>query len=143
MLIRGAVASGVSGGVVGGVSSGILGGVAGGVAGGVSTGVTPQPDPPQRIRVGGNVQSANLLIKVQPAYPPLAKQSRIQGVVSLATVISKDGTIQNLQVISGHPMLVKAALEAVKQWTYKPTLLNGQPVEVITQIDVNFTLSEQ
>jgi TonB family protein len=143
MLVRGAVASGVSGGVVGGVSSGILGGVAGGVAGGVSTGVTPQPDPPQRIRVGGNVQSANLLIKVQPAYPPLAKQSRIQGVVSLATVISKDGTIQNLQVISGHPMLVKAALEAVKQWTYKPTLLNGQPVEVITQIDVNFTLSEQ
>jgi TonB family protein len=97
---------------------------------------------PSRIRVGGNVQTANLLSKVNPMYPPLAKQARIQGVVHFTVVISRDGTIQNIEVISGHPLLVPAALEAVKQWTYKPTLLNNNPVEVITQVDVNFSLSE-
>ena len=97
---------------------------------------------PQRIRVGGNVQVANLVTKVNPVYPPLAKQARISGVVHLAAVISKDGTIQDLKVISGHPLLIPAALEAVKQWVYQPTLLNGEPVEVSTQIDVNFTLSQ-
>jgi protein TonB len=94
------------------------------------------------IRVGGNVQSANLLSKVTPVYPPMAKQARIQGTVSLTATIGLDGHVQNLQVISGHPLLVPAALEAVKQWVYKPTLLNNQPVSVITQIDVNFTLNE-
>ena len=87
------------------------------------------------------MQLANLIKKTQPVYPPLAKQARIQGVVHLTAVISKDGTIQNLQVISGHPLLVPAALEAVKTWIYKPTLLNNEAVEVITQVDVNFTLS--
>ena len=98
--------------------------------------------PPQRIRVGGNVQQANLLQKVTPAYPPDAKEARIQGVVHLAVIIGKDGTVQNVEVLSGHPLLVQAAMDAVKQWLYKPTLLNGSPVEVITQIDVNFTLSQ-
>ncbi len=98
---------------------------------------------PQRIRVGGNVQNANLVSRVNPVYPPLAKQARIQGAVHLTVVIGRDGLIQNIEVISGHPLLVPAAQEAVKQWTYKPTLLNGSPVEVITQVDVNFTLSEE
>ena len=101
-----------------------------------------KPVTPQRIRVGGNVQAANLVRKVTPVYPPLAKQARIQGTVRFTAVIGKDGTIQNLQLVSGHPLLVAAAREAVRQWVYKPTLLNGEPVEVVTQIDVNFTLSQ-
>jgi TonB family protein len=97
---------------------------------------------PARIRVGGNVQQ-NMLISQPPAvYPPLAKQARIQGVVKLSATIAKDGTIQHLEVISGHPLLIPAALDAVRQWVYEPTLLNGQPVEVVTEIDVNFTLAQ-
>jgi TonB family protein len=131
------------------------GGVAGGIAGGPPGGIVAYRDgspvyaasadsapTPSRIRVGGNVQLANLISKVNPMYPPLAKQARIQGVVHFTVVINRDGTIQNIEVISGHPLLVPAALEAVKQWTYKPTLLNNNPVEVITQVDVNFTLAE-
>jgi protein TonB len=75
-------------------------------------------------------------------YPPLARQARISGVVKFNAVIAKDGTIQNLTMISGHPLLVQAATEAVRQWVYQPTQLNGEPVEVITTIDVNFTLSQ-
>ncbi|MEN6535929.1 MAG: energy transducer TonB, partial [Bryobacteraceae bacterium] len=97
---------------------------------------------PQRIRVGGNVQQAKLVRQPRPVYPPLARQARIQGQVRLAAVISRDGTIQELQVVAGHPLLIQAALDAVKQWVYQPTLLNGEPVEVFTQIDVNFTLSQ-
>jgi len=88
------------------------------------------------------VQQAKLIRQVKPVYPPLARQARIQGTVRLTAIIARDGTIQELQVVSGHPLLVPAALEAVKQWVYQPTLLNGEPVEVITQIDVNFTLSQ-
>jgi protein TonB len=102
--------------------------------------VKPKSNEP--IRVGGNVQAANLIKKVTPSYPPLAKQARIQGTVRFNAVIGKDGAIQNLTLVSGHPLLVPAATEAVKQWVYKPTLLNGDPVDVITQIDVNFTLSQ-
>ena len=79
--------------------------------------------------------------KVQPLYPALAKQARIQGTVRLQAVIAKDGSVVELQVISGHPLLVQAALDAVRQWRYRPTLLNGEPVEVVTTIDVVFTLS--
>lgn len=96
----------------------------------------------KRLRVGGNVQAVNLINKVTPAYPPLAKQARIQGTVSFAAVIGTDGAIKDLTLISGHPLLIPAATDAVKQWVYKPTLLNGQPVEVETQIDVNFTLAQ-
>jgi len=92
--------------------------------------------------VGGNVQQAKLIRQPKPIYPPLAKQARISGVVRLNAIIGKDGTIQNLTVASGHPLLIPAALEAVKQWVYQPTLLNGEAVEVVTQIDVNFTLSQ-
>ena len=79
---------------------------------------------------------------VKPQYPALARQARIQGTVVLQAVIGKDGTVQNLRVLSGHPMLTAAAIDAVKQWQYKPFYLNGEPVEVDTQINVNFTLSE-
>jgi periplasmic protein TonB len=141
---------GVVGGVPGGVAGGAAGGVLGGIIGAVPSAAPPPPPPPekkappppQRIRVGGNVQQAKLVRQPRPVYPPLAKQARISGVVRLSAVISKNGTIQELQVISGHPLLVPAALEAVKQWVYQPTLLNGEPVEVVTQIDVNFTLSQ-
>ncbi len=92
---------------------------------------------PQRIRIDGNVQTANLIRKVDPVCSPLATQARIQGIVKFTVIIAKDGTLQNVQVISGHPLLVPAALEAVKQWVYRPTLLNNMPVEVITQVDVN------
>jgi TonB family protein len=95
---------------------------------------------PQRIRVGGNVQAANLIHKVDPVYPPLAYQARIQGTVRFTVIIGRDGRIQNLQLLSGHPLLVEAARQAVSQWEYRPTLLNGSPVEVVTQVDVNFTL---
>jgi len=97
---------------------------------------------PQRIRVGSIMAQAKLLQHSEPVYPPLAVQARISGVVHLNAVIGKDGTVQKLTVASGHPLLVPAAMEAVKQWVYAPTLLNGQPVEVVTQIEVNFALDQ-
>ncbi len=92
--------------------------------------------------MGGNVQQTMLVEQPHPVYPALAKQARIQGMVTLNAVIGKDGHVVNLAVVKGHPLLIQAALDAVKDWVYKPTLLNGSPVEVVTQIDVNFTLSE-
>lgn len=140
---------GVVGGVPGGVPGGQMGGVLGGVIGGVLSAAAappppppPKPQTPKRIRVGGQVESAKLIFQPKPEYPPLAKMARIQGVVRLDAIISKDGTIQDLKVISGHPLLVKAALDAVQRWRYQPTLLNGDAVEVATEIDVNFTLAE-
>jgi protein TonB len=127
------------GGVVGGVAGGIPGGSAGGVLGGIIA-AAPPPPPPERIRVGGQVQSAKLVNQARPTYPPLARQARIQGTVRLEAVISKSGAIEELKVVSGHPLLIQAAQAAVLQWRYEPTLLNGVPVEVITTIDVNFTL---
>jgi TonB family protein len=104
--------------------------------------VSDGPMPPQRIRVGGNVQANNLVHKVQPEYPPLARQARIQGTVRFTVTIGKDGHIIDLSLVGGHPLLVPAAAEAVKQWVYKPTLLNGNPIEVVTVVDINFTLSD-
>jgi len=131
-------------GVPGGVPGGIPGGSAGGVIGGIisSTQVAvPKIATPQRVRVSTGVATGLCIKRVQPNYPQLAKQARIQGQVVLQAEISKDGTIQNLQLISGHPMLAPAAIEAVKQWRYKPYLLNGEPVAVETQVVVNFSLS--
>jgi protein TonB len=105
--------------------------------------VAPGSEPAPRITVGGLVQEASLTKKVMPVYPALARQARIQGVVVLSVVIGKDGSVQELKLVSGHPLLAPAALDAVKQWTYKPTLLNGQPVDVSTQATVNFTLPDQ
>ena len=134
----------LGGGVAGGVPGGIPGGSAGGVIGGIisSTPVAvPKVATPQRVRVSQGVSNGLLIKRVQPNYPPLARQARIQGQVVLHAEISKDGTIQNLQLISGHAMLAPAAIEAVKQWRYKPYLLNGEPVAVETEVIVNFSLS--
>jgi periplasmic protein TonB len=135
---------GVAGGVPGGVSGGSMGGVLGGVIGGAGSGGAPPPPKvtPKRITVGGQVQAAHLVNKVQPSYPPLARQTRISGTVKLHAIIGKDGVVTQLQVISGHPLLVQSALDAVKQWRYQPTLLNGEPVEVDTEIDVIFSLAQ-
>jgi TonB family protein len=127
----------VTGGIVGGVPSVVTGGVAGL---GPTTGETG--DPSKRINVGGNVQQTKLISQARPVYPPLAKQARIQGVVHLQCVIAKDGSVIDIKVLSGHPLLIPAAIDAVKTWVYQPTLLNGEPVEVLTQVDVNFTLSD-
>ena len=134
----------LGGGVQGGVPGGIPGGSAGGVIGGIISQThadIPKVATPQRVRVSSGVSTGLLIKKVTPNYPPLAKQARIQGTVILQAEISKDGTIQNLQLISGHPMLAPAAIEAVKQWRYRPYLLNGEPVAVETQVQVNFSLS--
>ena len=133
-------AAGVVGGVPGGVPGGQMGGVIGGIISSTPVAV-PKVAAPQRVRVSQGVTQGLLIHKVQPAYPPLARQARIQGSVQLQALISKQGTIENLRVISGHPMLSPAAIDAVKQWRYKPYILNGEPVEVETQITVNFTLS--
>ncbi|HXZ33795.1 MAG TPA: energy transducer TonB [Terriglobales bacterium] len=133
-------AAGVVGGVPGGVPGGSMGGVIGGIISSTPVAV-PKVATPQRVRVSQGVTQGLLIRKVQPTYPPLARQARIQGSVLLQAEISKEGTIENLRLISGHPMLAPAAIEAVKQWRYKPYILNGEPVEVETQITVNFTLS--
>src|SRR5580658_4634648 len=132
--------AGVVGGVPGGIPGGSMGGVIGSVLSSTPT-VAPHIATPQRVRVSSGVSSGLLIRRVNPTYPPLARQARIQGVVILQAQISKDGSIENLQLVSGHPMLAPAAIEAVKQWKYKPYLLNGEPVEVDTQVQVNFTLA--
>jgi len=134
----------MGGGVPGGVPGGMPGGSAGGVMGSIlstTNAAIPKVATPQRVRVSSGVSTGLLIKKVTPNYPQLAKQARIQGSVVLQAEISKEGTIQNLQLISGHPMLAPAAIEAVKQWRYKPYLLNGEPVAVETQVVVNFSLS--
>jgi len=142
---------GPEGGAIGDGPAAIIGGLP--VVGAVH--VPPPPPPPAAhpvekaaapvagapVRVSMGTQAAKLTRLVKPAYPPLAVQAHISGTVRLAAIISRDGIIQNLQVVSGHPLLTTAAVDAVKQWRYQPTLLSGEPVEVITQIDVNFTLS--
>lgn len=99
------------------------------------------PAPPKRITVGGFVQQAKIIHQPIPVYPPLARQARISGVVRLEGVIARDGTIQQLRAVSGHPLLIPAALDAVRKWVYQPTLLNGEPVEVIAPIEVIFNLN--
>lgn len=107
----------------------------------VETAPPPEKTIP-RIRIGGDVQAARILHRVLPVYPPLARQARVSGAVQLLGVVGRDGRVAQLQVISGHPLLVRAALDAVQQWTYRPTLLNGEPVEVVAPIEVRFTLAQ-
>ena len=133
---------GIAGGVPGGIAGGSMGGVLGGVIGGGKAAPPPPKVVPKRVMVGGNVQAARLVNKVQPLYPPLARQTRISGTVKLHAIIGKDGSVQQLVMVSGHPLLVQAALDAVRQWRYQPTLLNGEPVEVDTEIDVIFSLAQ-
>jgi periplasmic protein TonB len=134
-------AVGVTGGVPGGVPGGQAGGVLGGIIGGTGAGLPPPPKvTPKSIRVGGNVAQANLIRQVTPVYPAIAKTAHISGTVLLHAIIGKDGTVQDLQYVSGPPLLMKSAMDAVRQWRYKPTLLNGDPVDVDTTISVVFTL---
>ncbi len=130
----------VATGVIGGMDGGLLGGLGAGPA--VAAPPPPPPPPPKqtRIKLGGQVQAAKLIAQPQPVYPPLARQARIQGNVVLHAIIDKDGRVGELQVVSGHPLLVQAALEAVRNWRYQPTQLNGEPVEVDTTITVSFVL---
>jgi protein TonB len=145
----------------GGVDTGVAGGISGtgdpdGVIGGLQRLVAanrlppkepPQAvkpvveKPPQRITVSSVLVQASLIRKVTPVYPPLAKQAHVQGVVRLQAVIASTGQIQQLSVVSGSPLLIQAALDAVRQWEYRPTMLNGSPVEVLTTVDVIFTLN--
>jgi protein TonB len=122
--------------------SGSGGGVMGGVLGSLGTGPAPtiKQAPPRKITVSSGVMQGNRIGGQMPQYPAIAKAARIQGTVVLQATISKDGTITNLHVIGGPPMLQAAALEAVRTWRYKPYLLNGEPVEVETQVNVVFTL---
>jgi periplasmic protein TonB len=131
------VVGGVPGGVAGGAANGVLGGILGGVGGG------PPPPPPKSnkpLRVGGNVMDAKKTRNVMPVYPQIAKTAHIQGTVLLHAIIDKDGSIQELQYLSGPPLLMRAAMDAVRQWKYSPTLLNGEAVPVETQIQVIFSL---
>ncbi len=138
-----------SGGVIGGVPGGIPGGQLGGVIGGIISSTSTlsavrklaTAAVPRRIRISQGVTKGLLIQKIEPPYPPIARAGRIQGQVVLSAIISKTGEIQNLVLVSGHPMLVPAAIEAVKQWRYRPFLLNGEPVEVETTITVTFQLS--
>lgn len=125
--------------------------VPGGIPGGVPNAVLTEmaraappavvkPAPPQKLRVSSGVAAGMLVAQIKPQYPRLAMQARVQGTVVLQAVIGKDGTVRDLHVLSGHPLLAPAAIEAVKQWRYRPYLLNNEPVEVDTQINVNFTL---
>jgi len=124
----------------GGATGGVFGGIPG--QGMVAAVAPPPPKPaaPTRVKQGGNVTAASILNQTRPVYPALARQARIQGNVVLHAIIDKDGKVAQLEVISGHPLLVQSALDAVKQWRYKPTLLNGDPVEVDTTITVTFTM---
>jgi len=135
--------AGVVGGVPGGIPGGQLGGVIGGILSSVNTASVPKlsTPTPQRIRISQGVTKGQLISRVDAKYPPLALIARVEGDVVLKAIISKTGDIQNLELVSGQPMLVPAALDAVKQWHYRPFLLNGVPVEVETVVTVTFRIN--
>ena len=144
--VTGAVLGGVPGGVPGGSLNGLLGTLP--LPAPVATRTPPKPaaappvpEAPTQIRVGGEVEASRLTHEVVPVYPPIAKRALIQGTVRMSAIIAADGTVKDLRVISGNPLLIEAAQKAVKQWIYHPTYLNGNPVEVLTEINVNFTLA--
>jgi protein TonB len=135
---------GVVGGVPAGVAGGQLGGSLGGVLGGTGTSV-PIPPPPQSaakriVRVGSNLKAPRQTYSVQPEYPTLAMQAHIWGVVVVNAVIDEHGNVVQARAVSGHPLLIPAALKAVLQWKYEPTLLNGTPVAVEMEVTVHFRL---
>jgi periplasmic protein TonB len=131
---------GMVGGVPGGVEGGSTAGVLGGILGGAGSGPPPPPKPKGPLRVGGSVMQASLIRQPMPVYPQIAKTAHISGTVVLHAIIGADGTVQDLQYISGPPLLMRAAMDAVRQWRYKPTLLNGEPTAVDTTVSVVFTL---
>lgn len=127
-------------GVPGGVEGGVPGGVVGGVVGGLPEAPPPPPPPAAPIRVGGNIKTPSKVRDVKPVYPPIAQSARVQGVVIIEATIGPDGRVKDAKVLRSIPLLDQAALDAVKQWVYSPTLLNGVPVPVIMTVTVNFTL---
>jgi len=135
---------GVAGGVPGGVAGGQLGGTLGGVIGGTGTSmpVPPPPRPAARriVRVGSNLKAPRQTYSVQPEYPVLAKQTHVVGTVVVNAVIDEHGNVVQARALSGHPLLIPAALKAVLQWKYEPTLLNGTPVAVEMEVTVHFNL---
>ena len=137
----GGVVGGVPGGLVGGLPGGALGDVLGSTRGAPVLARTPEPMPIKRVRLAPRIVEANLIHDVSPTYPPEAGRERIEGTVVLLAVIGKDGTVQDVRIESGLPILAQAAIDAVKQWRYRPYLLNGEPVEVDSRITINFTLS--
>jgi protein TonB len=130
-------------GVVGGVEGGVPGGVVGGVVGGLPSAPPPPPPPPPPqapVRVGGKIRPPEIVKRVNPIYPPIAQSARVQGVVIIEAIIGPNGRVTEARVLRGQPLLDQAALDAVKQWVYTPTLLNNVPVPVIMTVTVNFTL---
>jgi periplasmic protein TonB len=135
-----------SAGVIGGVEGGVPGGQVNGVLGSLlptthTTGAPIVAPPPKRLRISTGVTEGMLLRRVDPVYPVIAMRARIEGAVQLRAVISKQGTIENLQLVNGHPLLVPAAMDAVKQWRYRPYVLNGEPLEIETIVIVNFHIN--
>jgi len=135
------VIGGVPGGVAGGIPGGLLSDVLGSTHSGPVLARTSAPMPVKRVRLAPRIIEANLIHDVPPTYPPEAGRARIEGTVVLLAVIGKDGTVQDVRVESGLPVLAQAAIDAVKQWRYRPYLLNGEPVDVDSRITINFTLS--
>jgi len=130
-------------GVIGGVEGGVPGGSAGGVIGSLLSSTThtasvPTIAAPKRIRISTGISEGMLTHRVEPLYPLIAQRAKIEGSVELKAIISKEGTIEGLQRITGHPLLVTAAMDAVRQWRYRPYMLNGEPLEVETTVVVNF-----
>ena len=138
---------GVVGGVPGGIAGGSLGGVIGGVIGGVTTAV-PQPitptisKPKSPVRVGGRVKEPRLVSRVDPVYPALARQTHTTGIVIIDAVIDEQGNVIEMKIVSGPPLLIQAAMDAVRRWKYEPTFLNDQPIPVALNVTVTFTLSQ-
>jgi len=134
-IVAPTVGEGVPGGVAG------IGGQVGGVVGGLPTAPPPPPPPPQQpIRVGGAIKQPNKIKNVNPVYPPIAQSARVSGVVIVEATIGPDGHVKDAKILRSIPLLDQAALDAVKQWVFTPTLLNGVPVPVIMTVTVNFTL---
>ena len=137
------IVGGIPGGVAGGVAGGVPGGVVGSLLNTVGTVAPPPPPKPVKrdpIKVGGNVQESKLIRRVEPVYPELAKRARVQGRVVLVVTVDEEGNVADIRVSNGHPLLDEAALTAVRQWKYSPTLLNGEPVPVIATVTVIFNL---
>jgi len=128
------------GGVAGGVEGGVPGGVVGGVVGGLPEAPPPPPPPQAPVRVGGNIRPPTKIKDVKPIYPSIAQSARVQGVVIIEATIGLDGKVNDARVLRSIPLLDQAALDAVRQWQFTPTLLNGVPVPVIMTVTVNFTL---
>jgi protein TonB len=129
---------------VGGVEGGVPGGVAGGIVGGLAAAPPPPPPPPPApqtpVHVGGEIQPPKLLRRVEPTYPDIAVNARVEGTVILEAIIDHDGAVQSVKVLRSVSLLDKAAVAAVEQWRYSPTILNGKPVPVILTVVISFKI---